>query len=148
MTLIIYVCYISHCFATVWIHLGFQSPCTDEAGVELGSEHRCIKSWVYNNDGFDSPEFNQFSKYIFAFYWIFTVITTVGYGDFSGRTNNEYIFSIILEFFGLSFFSFLMGSISGIFSTSDDFESLIESKLDNLDLWIKKIEKSNGQYHI
>jgi hypothetical protein len=41
-----------------------------------------------------------------------------------------------------------MGSINGIFNTSDDFEDLIDEKLDQLDMWIKKIEKSNKHYHI
>jgi hypothetical protein len=54
----------------------------------------------------------------------------VGYGDYTGHTSSEYIFSIVLEFIGLIFFSFLMGSINGIFNTSDDFEDLIDEKLD------------------
>jgi hypothetical protein len=33
-----------------------------------------------------------------------------------------------------------MSSINSIFNTSDDFEDLIEEKLDCLDMWIKKIE--------
>ena len=41
-----------------------------------------------------------------------------------------------------------MGSINGIFDTSDSFEDLIDQKLDSLDMWIKKIEKSNKPYHI
>ena len=72
----------------------------------------------------------------------------MGYGDYSGATSNEYIFSIGLEFLGLTFFSFLMGSINGIFNTSDNFDDLIEEKLDSLDMWIKKIEKSNKPFHI
>jgi hypothetical protein len=86
--------------------------------------------------------------YIFSFYWIFEVITTVGYGDYSGATKEEYVFSICLEFIGLTFFSFLMGSMNSIFNTSDKFDDLIEEKLDALDMWIKKIEKSNKPYHI
>jgi len=58
------------------------------------------------------------------------------------------MFSIVVEFIGLSFFSFLMGSIGSLFNTSDKFEDLIEQKLDSLDMWIKKIEKSNKPYHI
>jgi ribosome-associated translation inhibitor RaiA len=41
-----------------------------------------------------------------------------------------------------------MGSINLIFSASDNFEELIEEKLDSLDMWIKKIEKSNRPLHI
>lgn len=105
----------------------------------------CTLSWIYAND-FETKTIKHI--YIFAFYWIFEVITTVGYGDYSGATQNEYIFSIILEFLGLTFFSFLMGSVNGIFSHSDSFEDLIEEKVDQLDMWLKKIEKSNKPFHI
>jgi hypothetical protein len=52
---------------------------------------------------------------VFAYYWIWEVITTVGYGDFVGTTETEMIFSVILEFAGLAFFSILMGLITGFF---------------------------------
>lgn len=81
-------------------------------------------------------------------YWIYEVITTVGYGDYTGATSNEYAFTVALEFLGLTFFSFLMGSINGIFNSQDNFEDLIEEKLDTLDMWIKKLEKSNRTLHI
>jgi hypothetical protein len=42
----------------------------------------------------------------------------------------------------------LMGTVSGIFNHSDSFDDLIEEKLDSLDMWIKKIEKSNKPFHI
>jgi ribosome-associated translation inhibitor RaiA len=54
----------------------------------------------------------------------------------------------MLEFLGLTFFSFLMGSISGIINVSDSFDDMIEQKLDALDMWIKNIEKSNKPYHL
>lgn len=68
-------------------------------------------------------------------------MTTVGYGNWNGNTTNEYIFSIILEFMGLTFFAFLMGSINGIFNTKDSFDDLVEAKFDELDFWVKKMEK-------
>jgi len=85
---------------------------------------------------------------VISCYFALSTLSTVGYGDYSGSTSNEYIFSIALEFMGLTFFSFLMGSINGIFNTSDNFDDLIEEKLDSLDMWIKKIEKSNKPFHI
>lgn len=38
--------------------------------------------------------------------------------------------------------------MNGILSKNDKFEDLIADKLTNLDLWIKKIEKSNKPHHI
>ena len=141
-SLIFYVIYVSHLMACGWLYLGQFYPCVDKLGDPLLD---CTKSWVYEAGFDDKPKHTQ---YIFAFYWIFEVITTVGYGDYSGSTSGEYVFSIALEFLGLTFFSFLMGSINGIFNTSDNFDDLIEEKLDSLDMWIKKIEKSNKPFHI
>jgi hypothetical protein len=45
----------------------------------------------------------------FAFYWIWEVFSTVGYGDYVGNTRTEFIFSLALELIGLTFFSLLMG---------------------------------------
>lgn len=125
--------------ACIWLIFGMFEDC------KLETDSDCKQSWVYANE-FDQKPIK--TRYIFSFYWIFEVITTVGYGDYSGSTSSEYIFSIGLEFLGLTFFSFLMGSINGIFNTSDDFDDLIEEKLDSLDMWIKKIEKSNKPFHI
>ena len=162
-SLILMVVYTSHLNACVWLKIGKMYPCLKQdiaAQLESGEKsitelyaddankldsNECTPSWIYKNDFYPKP---YHSQYIFAFYWIFEVITTVGYGDFVGATPLEYIFSIILEFMGLTFFSFLMGSINGIFNTKDNFDDLIEEKLDSLDMWIKKIEKSNKPYHI
>jgi len=147
--LIMGVIYISHLCGCIWIHLGGQYDCKLDRRLgwdeNTNLKENCVTSWIYAND-FELK--SNHTQYIFAFYWIFEVITTVGYGDYSGKTNQEYIFSIALEFIGLTFFSFLMGSINSIFNTTDSFEALIEEKLDSLDMWIKKIEKSNKPYHI
>ena len=137
--------YTNHINACFWLYLGHQIDCNKLANPD----DSCLSSWIYDGtepDRFaDKPEHTQ---YIFAFYWIFEVITTVGYGDYTGKTSEELLFSIALQFIGLVFFSFLMGSINGIFNTSDNFEDLIDEKLDQLDMWIKKIEKSNKPFHI
>ena len=44
---------------------------------------KCQLSWIYKNGFWSKP---LHSQYIFAFYWIFEVITTVGYGDISAKT--------------------------------------------------------------
>lgn len=164
-SLILFVVYISHLMACIWLWLGKMEKCPsnkekddifncteNELGASGGIPAKCNVdltncqlSWIYKNGFWSKPKHSQ---YIFAFYWIFEVITTVGYGDYYGSTPEEYIFSIGLEFIGLTFFSFLMGSINGIFNTKDNFDDLIEEKLDSLDMWIKKIEKSNKPFHI
>mmetsp|Transcript_2335 Transcript_2335/g.1630 ORF Transcript_2335/g.1630 Transcript_2335/m.1630 type:complete len:143 (-) Transcript_2335:1222-1650(-) len=104
-------------------------------------------SWMVVN-GFTDYKGNEIPIYIFSYYWVFEVITTVGYGDYTGKTVSEYGFSIVLEFVGLSFFSLLMGFMTYVFGTRTSFDSLIEEQMDKLDIWIKKIEKSRKGYHL
>jgi len=40
-------------------------------------------------------------------YWVFEVITTVGYGDFAGGTTAEFLVSLLIEFSGLIVFTVL-----------------------------------------
>lgn len=74
-----------------------------------------------------------------------TTITTVGYGDISGNTLGEYIYCMFIEFVGLSFFSFQMGSVSHMLSGTTKFEQIINEHLENLDLWLRKLELSSTQ---
>lgn len=86
--------------------------------------------------------------YINAFYWILTTITTVGYGDINGTTSPEIIFTMVVEFVGLTVFSFLTGTISTLFSGDQNFESLITEKMENLDFWLLRLENCNDQEKI
>jgi hypothetical protein len=82
--MVIFVAHISGCY---FIQLGNQYPCKVKGDlVQDGDENledNCTPSWIYANDFEEKPISNI---YIFAFYWIFEVITTVGYGDYSGST--------------------------------------------------------------
>jgi acetolactate synthase regulatory subunit len=53
------------------------------------------KPWLVLNGGLTTRD-----AYFFVLYWIFTIITTVGYGDFFGGTTAEYLVSIVIEFGG------------------------------------------------
>jgi len=81
--------------------------------------------------------------YVNAFYFILTTITTVGYGDINGTTTAELLFSMCVEFVGLTFFSFLTGTISVMFSGNQSFESLINTRMEQLDLWLLRLENCN-----
>ena len=95
VALLIFVVFIAHFMACIWLSLGFKEACygsflSQDINITYTTSdpqyEYCIKSWVYMN-GFDT--FNTVSQYIFAFYWIFEVMTTVGYGDYYGATTSE-----------------------------------------------------------
>jgi len=109
---------IAHFMACAFLYLGNLSE----------------KHWIEAN-GFDPDD--TFSLYVFAFYWIITTLTTVGYGDYTGKEIEEIIFTMILEFIGLTFFSLLTGTITIIAGKKETFNALVNERLDKLDVWIK-----------
>ena len=72
------------------------------------------------------------------------MLTTVGYGDYAGIVTTEFIFSIALEFCGLTFFALLTGLITPLVTPEKDFNGLLMDKSDSLDLWIKKMQQANS----
>ena len=75
---------------------------------------------------------------------VFTVLTTVGYGDYAGQNSAEFIFSISLEFCGLTFFALLTGLITPLVTPEIDFQGMLMIKTDKLDFWIKKMQLANS----
>ena len=57
------------------------------------------------------------------------MLTTVGYGDYAGLGSEEFIFSVFLEFCGLSFFALLTGMIAPLVAPEKDFNALITEKI-------------------
>lgn len=113
----IFVVYMTHNMACVWVYIGIQTP----------------ESWVYQ---YGFTLYDNFALYVHSFYFILTTITTVGYGDITGFTKEEYIYCMFIEFIGLSFFSFQMGSVNHMLSGTTKFEQIINEHLENLDLWL------------
>jgi hypothetical protein len=113
-----------------WVQIFIENARTEFENPSLGIENYRIE--IYAN----------------AFYFILTTITTVGYGDISGSTTPEYIYSMCVEFIGLTFFSMLTGTISTMFSGDQSFESLINARMEELDLWLLRLENCNKQEKI
>ena len=94
-------------------------------------------SWLVVNNLYDDTSFTQ---YITAVYWAFQTLTTVGYGDVTGRTVNERIFTLIWMIFGVAFYSFTIGNLQSIISTIDVKANNLESKLKILTNFAKQTD--------
>ena len=81
--------------------------------------------------------------YIFVFYWVFTLLATVGYGDFTGSNTAEYLVSIVLEFSGIIVFTILTLFVNQLIESGLTYERFIENKFRILEEWIVKVERSN-----
>lgn len=107
---------LCHLYACFWIYLG------DKYFFEDANE-----PWlVANSSSFGDYKDDQI--YIFSFYWIMETISTVGYGDYSGGTKAEYLFTMIVQFSGLTLCSVLMFSANQLFAEDFTFENYIEGK--------------------
>ena len=60
------------------------------------------------------------TKYMHAFYFIVTTITTVGYGDMTINTLTERVFCVVLMIFGVFLFSTVSGSLASVLSSIDN----------------------------
>jgi len=123
--LFLFVFLITHIIACLWITVGRAND----------------DGWVIKSDR-NSDDYAG-ELLIESYYFIVTTITTVGYGDVKGGNSNEYVFSMFIEFGGLAFYSMLMGTITMMFSGDQSFEALINERMRELDLWLRKLELSN-----
>lgn len=68
-------------------------------------------TWVVRRGILDMSVQFQYSE---SLYWAFQVLTTVGYGDFGAQTASELVLNLIWMTFGVSFYSFVVGSLTSI----------------------------------
>ena len=146
MIFIIYLFLIlAHMAACIWIYLGTLDA----------------DSWSFNNDfdkmddvsdagddGVNDPLKSDGAMYIFALYWIFETFTTVGYGDYAGGISREFIVTMFFQFIGFCFNAILISTMTDLFGADVSFSDLLEARLGQLDLWIKRIEKSKKPYYM
>jgi len=118
---------IMHVIACGWIYVG-EEP-------EWGS-------WL-KNPKFNIPRFRDDAKtvYITAIYWVVTTLTTVGYGDIYGTTEEEFIFTMVVEFIGILVFSIIMSTVNSFLSARGDVD-IVEAKSDQVDVWLVKLDNS------
>ena len=81
---------------------------------------------------FGYKDLSNSKLYIVSVYWSVTTLTTVGYGDISATNDAERYFSIAVMIIGILCYSYIISSVSSIFSEIDSKHSVLDSKLNSL----------------
>ena len=67
--------------------------------------------------------------YIMSGYFVFTTISTVGYGDLHASTTLERFFCIMIMLAGATSFTFISGALSSLLSSYDSSHANLQEKL-------------------
>lgn len=127
------VAYIAHLLACGW-----NAASQAKAGL-CTSDYDC--NWRVTElagDGYQSGERGASSVYLASFYWCFTTMTTVGYGDIIPGTVAERAFAIFAMLVGVTVFGYIVGSMANIVRTLGEAETLFKSKMDEVKEYLKE----------
>ena len=84
------------------------------------------ESWLYIydltcGDYGSCADMGALQIYIFSLYWIFTTLTTVGYGDYTPGTSAERLIVLVFEFIGFCYNAVLISIMSSFFASEATF---------------------------
>eukprot|EP00439_Symbiodinium_sp_Y106_P003195 s3340_g1.t1 len=111
------VCFLAHVVACMW-HWLATLP-LDPQGCVSGrlecfgddSIEDLSATWLQGSGGSQDTDTNA-KKYVAALYWVFTTMTTVGYGDIFPMNNIERVFAVGVMIFGATVFGYIVGSVA------------------------------------
>ena len=92
-------------------------------------------TWVWRAGLVDSDDV---SKYIASVYWACFSLTTVGYGDITGTTDLERLYSVLWMSFSMCVYSFTIGSLTSVLTSLNTRSKSIAIKLNAADQMVRE----------
>ena len=77
------------------------------------------------------------AQYVTSLYWAFSTLTTVGYGDISARTAQEQVYSMLMMLLGVSWYAYIVSSMSTIMASFDRQNKAIKEKMHSVNAFIQ-----------
>ncbi|KAF1320286.1 Voltagegated ion channel, partial [Globisporangium splendens] len=107
--------FFAHIVACVWYAVGLQNT---------------EQSWILDMqyDTIDL-EHKDLLKYLASVYWAIVMMATIGYGDIVARNNEERLVNIAVMAIGVSFFGYVIGTISSLVTNLDVAAALCDERM-------------------
>ncbi|KAG7398708.1 Potassium voltage-gated channel sub H member 4 [Phytophthora boehmeriae] len=98
--------FIAHLVACLWYAVGRTNS---------------TESWLISitHDPANQPDDVDTLQYVRSVYWAIVTMTTIGYGDIVAHSNNERLMNVAVMAVGVSFFGYVIGTISTLVTNLD-----------------------------
>jgi CRP-like cAMP-binding protein len=139
--IVVVVLLATHLVGCLWYFLGVESDpeiaettCTYLEDMHDGTVDLIEGGWVCR-EGYMG--LSNSHRYVASLYWAFSTLTTVGYGDISANTVSEQAFSMIMMLTGVSWYAYVVGSMSTIMGSFDRQNKQIREKMEGVNTFIR-----------
>ncbi len=102
----------------------------------LLAAHFVACGWIYIGGG-DSVGVSNGERYLTAYYWTITTLTTIGYGDITPEAPRQIIYVIIIELLGAGMYGLVIGNIANLIANIDVAKTQYKEKLDKINAFLK-----------
>nr|CAE8601712.1 unnamed protein product [Polarella glacialis] len=117
------VCFLAHLVACLWhwlttFDVGEDGCSSGRLGCDRPG-HDVATTWIAKMGPGGDVDTDQ-EKYIAALYWVFTTMTTVGYGDIIPTNNLERAVAVWVMICGATVFGYIVGSVAELATSRPD----------------------------
>ena len=133
------ITFITHVFACVWhgIALGVIGGGTDEGDalveaigtLDAAASAELRPTWLTRSEILYADK-TVASRYLASMYFVFTTMSTIGYGEIAANNVAERLIAIVIMIIGASFFGVITGNMTTLVANIDLRATLSRQKLD------------------
>ncbi|MBN1648930.1 MAG: cyclic nucleotide-binding domain-containing protein [Spirochaetales bacterium] len=92
----------------------------------------CFWMYIYGNPDGLGPR----GRYIQAFYWTITTLTTIGYGDITPTGSGQMLFVILIELIGAAMYGLIIGNIANLIANIDIAKTQHKEKMEKINTFM------------
>lgn len=119
-----------HTLCCVWIWLGRENE---------------GQGWIATKSYLISDTHNNDDLYVASMYWVMTTLTTIGFGDITGHSNSEMLFTIVTMFIGIGFFGYIIAHINSMLVQVYTLEELQAKREEQVIMWQMRLARLNKE---